>query len=749
MEDQSEGSSDGSYAKKHKVLFMKLKDDIDADPPSPSLRTVRDVHRVIHPLQATADRVGRQVESFAENLDRLTQKTQKGACKDCRDTLPTVTEFRKIASATVESLTKAHSSERQRQQSRSWRSRIRSSSGRSTSGSARSDNGEDQGSRTTVKDLQRWEEEEQTWELLSLMLQVEYPIATSVAEELGIEDYHQRPAPDNELHRYSLEKDVWNHFLADHNDAWERHTVVQWLKKCADTSGEDIEVVVKDLESGADRGSGLWAHSWLYSKEAIKGQKRLRSWPQVIEPESPGIDISLRTADKTKDLVTQLDPDAITRQGRSLETQDHYFERATWLACWEMVRRGKDWSYIREWCLERVEGWRAAAMRGDPRDSGNDDRNPTSGWQTRALWRKTCALAAKNGGVDKYENAVYGVLSGYLPSTLTVCESWNDYLFAHYNSYLLTQFNKYLKQEFADRIPPALIQQHGAFGFKTSAGHRPYSAIQLVERMKRTEPTAKQATSPLKMLQGSLVAKSFDDFVIKQGVRLAQSTNTQSKSKGIDNTDSKLLEGSVTADIRKEDYDILRILTHILFIFQDMGIKFEQRDRHVAADNIVAAYLDYLAKAGKHQMLPLYASRLLPDRAVNCLGRYLPLVRDPGERQIMMKLMERYGIDVPGVLMNQLKLIILDAPPNPKSDTAFTSLQILEPTTKNLGRVRPVRHGFIGDSITDDEHDLISGFEWYLLMEGHWRQIMNMGAALYKHFLRMFAHSINLLLVPD
>ena len=674
----------------------------------------------------------------------MSQKTRRGSQKDCRNVLPAVNAFKKIAADTVNSLKSIHFPERQRQLSKTWRSRLRSSSGRSTPGSARSDHGEElKSTTTTVKDLQRWEEEEQTWELLSLMLQVEYPIPPAAAKELGLEGYHQRPAPDTELHRYSSEKDIWNHYLADHNDAWERHTVVQWLKRCADASGQDIEIVVKDLESGADRGTGLWAHSWLYSKEAIKGQKRLRSWPQAIETDGSGTDIFLKNSDKTKDLVTQLDPDAITRQGRCLETQDHYFERATWLACWEMVRRGKDWSYIREWCQERVEGWRAAAMRGDPRDVSSGTSSSTVGSQSRALWRKTCALAAKNGGVDQYENAVYGILGGYLPSTLTVCQSWNDYLFAHYNSYLLVNFDKYLKQEFPERGFRALAQEHGVFNFKTSAGHRPYSAIQLIERMKRTEPTAKQATSLIKMLQGSIIAKTFDEFIIQQGVRLAQSANAKSKSKIIMNMDSKLIEGSITANMNMEDYDILRMLTHILFIFQDMGIKIEDAEKRTAADNIVAAYLDYIGKAGKHQMLPLYASRLSPDRAVMCLGRQLPLIRDHGERQTVMKLMEKYDINVPSVLMNQLKLIILDAPPNPKSDTAFTSLKILESVTNNVDRVRPVRQGFIGQHVTDDEDDLISGFEWYLLIDGHWRQTMNMGAALYKHFLRKLSSSLS------
>ena len=718
------------------VHYLGYERFIDVRSPSPSIRTVRDVQRAIHPLQATADRVGRQVELFAENLDRLSQRTQKGPQKDCRDVLPTVNAFRKIAGDTVDSLRSIHFPEKQKLLSRSLRSRTRTSSGRSTPGITPSDHGEKQDSQTTLKDLQRWEEEEQTWKLLGLMLQVEYPVPAAVAEGSDIEGYHQRPASHDEVHPYSSERDVWNHYLSEHNDAWERHTVVEWLKGCADTSGQDIEVMIKDLEYGADRGSGLWAHSWLYTKEALKNQKRLRSWPQPLEPNSPGIDASLRTVDKSKSLVTQLDPDAITRQERSLETQDHYFERATWLACWEMIRRGKDWSYIREWCQERVEFWRAAAVRGDPRDLSNSDSISNSSWRTRALWRKTCALAAKQGGIDKYENAIYGILSGYLPSTLAVCDSWNDNLFAHYNSYLLVNFDKYLRQDFPDRVPQALAQQHATLHFKTSAGNRPYSGAQLVERMKRTEPTAKEAATPIKMLQGSLIAKSFDDFIVKQGVRLAQSANRRQKSKTILSMDSNLLEGTITANITIEDYDMLRILTHMLLIFQDMNIKIEGPDKRAAADNIVVAYMDFLGKAGKYQLLPLYAARLLPERAVNSLGRQLPLIHEHGERRIMMKLMEGFGIDVPAVLMTQLKLIILDAPPNPKSDTAFTSLVILEPTGKDMDRIRPIRQDFIGIDITDDENDLIRGFEWYLLLDGHWRQTMNMGAALYKHFLR-------------
>lgn len=167
---------------------------------------------------------------------------------------------------------------------------------------------------TTLDDLERWEQEEQTWHLLGLMLQVEYPSCDSNQRTEPFDERLVRPSKGTEVHQYSSENDVWTRFLAHDDQAWERHTVVEWLKTCASESGQDIEKVFQDLEAGADRGSGLWAHSWLYTKEAIKGQKRLRSWPQALAPDSPGLDASLRSSDGSTGLVTELDPDAVTRQ---------------------------------------------------------------------------------------------------------------------------------------------------------------------------------------------------------------------------------------------------------------------------------------------------------------------------------------------------------------------------------------------------------------------------------------------------
>lgn len=597
-------------------------------------------------------------------------------------------------------------------------------------------------SKTTVEDLKRWEQEEQTWDLLGRMLQIEYPITQPDDQKIEFNEVFIRPNRGPDVHRYSSEKDVWDRFLAEDDLAWERHTVVEWLKNCADSSGQDIELVVKEPESDAQRGIGIWADSWLYTKEAIKGQKLLRSWPQALDPEAPGIENSLLNADRTQGLITQLDPDAITRQGRNLEEKDHFFERAMWLACWEMLRRGKSWDYVREWCRERGEGWRGVAMRGDPRssDSKDDKQNGTKSLAasrlTRALWRKTCALAAKRGSVDKYENAVYGILSGYLPSVKQVVDTWDDYLFAHYNSFLLRQFDRYVITTFPDRPPKALVEKHGCFKMSVAAGQRTHSGNQIITKMKTLQRTRKEAREPFKALQGSLIAKAFDDFVHNQGVQLALSANRPDKSRILPDVEVIEPNAHFSPTIKMHDHDLLRIVTHTLFIFQDLGLDIGDGDRRIAAENFIVAYVDYLSKAGKQQLLPLYASRLSLKRTQYCLGRQLASIRDHGERQTIVRLMKQYGIDVTGVLNAQLQLIIGDNPPDDIHVTTFPRLHLLETTKDDRDLVHPIRKDFIGDCITDDEKDLINAFEWYLLVEGHWQRTVSTGTVLYKHLLR-------------
>ncbi|KAI4263731.1 MAG: hypothetical protein L6R42_001127 [Xanthoria sp. 1 TBL-2021] len=696
---------------------------------TPAWPTISDVHRALRPLQAEADRVGKQVEQFAETLDRLTNDTRGKPQNDCTHALKLVHSYRKIARSTVQYLREIHAPEKQEQAS------VRPES--KTPNSYR-----DSAYSTATEDLERWQQEEQTWHLLGVMLQVQYP--SSETQQVSSKGYPVRPSKEREINHYSSESDVWSRFLADDDQAWERHSVVEWLKTCAMESGPAIEEVVEKLETDADRGSGLCAHSWLYTKEAIKGQKRLRSWPQALAPDSPGIDASLRNADRSKSLVTQLDPDAATRQARGLEHQDENYERATWLACWEMVRRGQDWDSIRVWCQDRVESWRAIALCGDPRHHlSNDCTDPGSGaaagWQSRALWRKVCALAAQSDGADKFEAAVYGAVSGHLPSMKKVCCSWNDYLFAHYNCQVLGAFDEYITRSFSNRLPNGLHDKAGLFNVNMTSANRAKSGNHLMTSMRELKTVSEEAKGPFKMLQGSLIGKTFDEFVRNNGALLFQTMSRLGRSKNytrfLRSLEKAQAEGKVQALIKPDDYQIIRIVTHICLIFEGLGAARSKDVHSLGTENFLDAYISFLGSAGKQQLLPLYASFLSRERAISCMAREIRIVVEHGERQTMMRLMKQYKLDLPRVLNKQLRMSMKKSEDNEEKDPGYPKLSILD--SKKLGEMRTIKNGFMGFSITDNQHDLINGFEWYLLLEDYWEETLAIGALLYRYLFKL------------
>ena len=687
---------------------------------SPALLTVGDVHRAMYPLQATADRVGRQVEQFAETLDRLGSRNLKERKRGCSYVLPLVFEYERVAAATVSQLRKKHEPERQARITKHRRRRSRTSSERSTPISIHEDDQETDAQRTTLKDIQNWEEERQTWRLLGIMLQLRFPGDRPPVPWPN--ERYERPNKDIQIHEYSPEHDLWQNFLADDNHAWERHVVVEWLRESAESSGADIDELAKRVELEADRGTGLMAHGWLYSREEIKKSKVLQSWPLPLDPASPGIDSLLASQDRSERWVTQLDPDAFSRQGRNLKKEDIFYERATWLACWEMVRRGRSWESIRNWCQERNEVWKALALRGDPR------MRVLSTWQSRALWRNICHKAAKHGCVDPYENAVYGVLSGDLSSVERVARGWDDYLFAHYNSYLLHDFDLYIQKKLPARLPESSKEHFMA----ANPMYRDLDPMEVIRKLQSEISLQHEVKHPIKLLQAALLTKNFSAYVQDHGLKLAQSANEQEKSKLMTVTDEAIGDESLTANITLQNYDLLRLLTHMILIFKELNPSLYE---DYAVENIVVGYVDFLCKAGKQQLLPLYASKLSRHRSITCMGRQLPFITDTSEQEVVLRLMRQYGIHVEAVLRMQIAMIVLDTPPNYERSGKFPKLEILDSTTKNPRTMSTVKKNFIGHTMSGDEQDIVNAFEWYLLLDGGWDEVMNMGVITYKWLL--------------
>lgn len=719
---------------------------------------------IINPLIVTADRFGREVEKFAEQLERLHPSKEKDPGTRYENALALADGYQDIAKATVERLRREHGPAHRSFLKEHWRARITGQAERAPGSLAIYD---PEGSRgdpatvTTVADLTNWMQEQRTWVLFRQFIEFLCPRPGVNREQIQRDE---PPAKDH-IHQYSSEEKIWDRFLNEDELARERNIILTWLQQGGEESGDDLEIIGELLESGVDQGQGMWTQGWLHTKEAIKAQKRLRSWPQVLDPASPGLAASLLNGDKTESLVTQLDPDAVTRQRRVLDHQDQYSERSIWLACWHMLRRGKQWSEIREWCQDRAEGWRAVSLRGaipawdtavdehkSISDSTNGEGNSLEAGQetvapriegnrSRALWRRVCFALARSGGLNEYERAVYGALSGDLETVEKVCLEWDDFLFAHYNSLVISQFDNYLQSRFPDRLPLALTRKFGLFDSVQYHGEPDTVGQRLVEQLKAHQVAGKEALTPMKIIQGSLIAKTFGELVYQHGITLAVLANRDNRSKLLPLLQEAGEGPQDPSRLRGDDFDVLRVLCHMVLICQELGLDMGYGDRRATVENVIVAYIDFLRLAGKISMVPLYASRLPVERQIPTLAIVLRDVTSPARRRELVRLMEGYGIDVCKVIKKQIGSFLKESGMklNEIKDESIT-VQILEDTPPGQLRLPPIKDDFIGTELDAVDEGLISSFEWYLYVDGHWKETFVAGASLFKRFFRKFIY---------
>ncbi|OAF60965.1 nuclear pore complex subunit [Pseudogymnoascus destructans] len=677
---------------------------------------------ILHPLREAANRVGREVEKFAEVLDGYNPLKAVDDADRKDMTFDLIDSYHGIAIEAVKRLRAQH---KRRQIGQTGRKNILGFTADHDEDAMDEDGSDDQeliesNPKITPEDLKRWEQEARTWDLLRRMTILQYgPPQT-------------QDAPP--IHRYSSERHIWTSFLQNDTLGLERHTVLEWLKNTADESGEDIDLLVQELQQNAERGD-ITAHGWLHTKSAIKNQKRLHAWPYILDPTNPDVSRVLRNASKTEALVTQLDPDAPIRQNLNLEAPDQYFERAIWRGCYELLRRGKSGEDIREWCQDRQEIWRAVSMSGFPDD---DSQNDTADHGSRALWRRMCHALAKRGGSDIYETAVYGILAGDFWSVAPICKSWDDQMFVHYNSLIRSQYEAFVLKNFPSRAPQDQVQSIEAFDAISFHGDPVTVGPRTVDLLNAKPELIKEAQQPLKMLQGVLIANTFRDFIREQGIAISKAANAQDTSKLIDDLQTDPKNEDKVVYIKTEDFDSLRVLAHMVLAFKSLGMTFGNEKDTYAIESVVVAYISFLRLAGKEELIPLYAAQLSDARTYSTLSRELLDVTDPDQRITQIKLMKELGLDVQRFVRLQAAFLLVDYPDQTPGYPAARTFSILVPGQhSNQGLSQKLRPNFIGNAVARPEALLIRAFEWHLLVDGMWSETFRTGTAL---FVRFFKH---------
>ncbi|KAE8443343.1 hypothetical protein EG329_001986 [Mollisiaceae sp. DMI_Dod_QoI] len=696
----------------------------------PPLTSPEDHEDILHPLREAANRVGREVERFAEVLDAYNPKRATAEDERQEMMIDLIDLYHGVAKDTVQRLEKGHANELRNLARQSRRSVPRFEA--PTTDDEMDVEESDQGSpypeqQTTLRDLERWKQEAQTWDLLQRLVRLRFPLPGSTVSTSG----------QNQIHEYSTERDIWENFLETDKLALERRTVLQWLEDTAEDSREDINELVRDLQRNADRGE-ITAYGWIHTKAAIKQLKIQNSSSGPLDPASQDVQRNLFNSAGTELLVTQLDPDSMTRQKRRLEVQDEHFERSIWLACYEMLRRGWDPARIRETCEEYTEVWRAASMSGFP-DQRSEEDETSSDIGASSLWRRMCFTLARNGGGDDYERAVYGLLSGDISSIEPVCASWDDFLFVHYNALLRAQFDSYLEDVRPQSSRLFGSSHAGVFDAVQFHGDPVSAGKRLIGNLQTDPRISNETMQPMKMLQGVLIANDFSNFIYQQGLALSKFANAKGISSLIPPNRKEPENEDVTKYIALDDHDSLRVFTHVLLVFMGLGLDLGGVFCETEVENVIVAYISFLRLAGKEELIPLYSSQLSGQRRYAILCRNLIDVTDHEQRVTQIKLMRELGLDVQQFVSLQARFLLSDYEDTVPDFPASENFRLFDDAQVPKGSHRRVRKDFFGedpDKIDRIDMLLIRSLEWYLLVDGLWSQTFTVGTMLYVRFFK-------------
>ncbi|KAI5639486.1 nuclear pore protein [Phthorimaea operculella] len=347
------------------------------------------------------------------------------------------------------------------------------------------------------------------------------------------------------------------------------------------------------------------------------------------------IGTSLFNKDKSKSMITCMDPDAPRRQKKALHSDDQKDDNDLCKKIFTEVRCGKFNEAI-SICISAGQAWRAGVLQGWrllhylPREDPNSPLE-ISGNPSRDLW-KWCALSIANNVTENiYYRATVGILCGHLQSTLPACQgNWEDLLWAH------------LRTQIEARVDRFLHEHHATVDANTTTPE----ILELVQsELKVDELSLPQIFSAVKALMDG--KRESDYQTCQRHLMLGQ-------VRAIMQDSQQWLEES--------DERFMRFLAHLILILRQMG----KDPQHDVGDKVLEKYVTQLIEKLVDgsiecpELIAYYTSTVPVDSQITLYAELMDRIHKSDYREGVVKAGMNAGVNVAASARVAIKKAITD-----------------------------------------------------------------------------------------
>ncbi|XP_051547167.1 nuclear pore complex protein Nup107 [Myxocyprinus asiaticus] len=410
-----------------------------------------------------------------------------------------------------------------------------------------------------------------------------------------------------------LEEDIMMDITAPSES--EKTVMEQFFQK--DSMVRQSQLVVDWLESIAKDEVGDFSDNIEYYAKSVYWENTLHTLKLRRNQSSSGF---------SRPLVTELDPDAPIRQKRPLADLDREDDTRLLKNLFNLVRAGMT-DEAQRLCKRCGQAWRAATLEGwklyhDPNiNGGGGELQPVEGNPHRSVWKVCCWRMAEEEQFNKYERAIYAVLSGNLKQLLPVCESWEDTVWAYFRVMVDTLVEQEicssgLGSEELEELPREYLETNWTL-------EKVFDELQATESKRVLEATKEH----YHIIQKFVILGDLDGLLEEFSDWLGRSPSLPAH--------------------------LLRFMSHLVLFYRSLGMQIKEE---VCVD-VVKAYISLLVKEKQVDLIAFYVSHLPADMSVSQYAQFLEEVTETEQRKHCLELATQAGLDVAAITKTVVETI--------------------------------------------------------------------------------------------